>query len=243
MRVHGRPPVKPPKQLNYHRVIQQVEIKTPLVKPVEPIVEVHQELPDDVYTHYTLRHLWVPARHVINMRGPEFSYTPKDWNDSNQLHRRIQAGQRLVGLMNAKLNFFNRLEESILVHGIANPIILTSGYPKFLTLDEIPPMLRVVPEQMLVCEVSGGARLLIAQKHNLEVPAIVMDYVGMFDSAKELQSEADIRECFQHKPANISKTNRGLRTSPLPQTHLAREHQDPAIAAGIRWDILNSYTW
>jgi len=243
MRVQGRPPVKPPKQLNYHRTIQQVEFKAPSVESTAPTIDAYQSLPEDFYTSYTLRYVWVPAHNVINMRGPEFTYSPKSWDQPSELHRRIQAGQRLVGLMNAKLNFYNRLEESILTTGIANPVILTSGYPKFLSLEDIPPFLRVVPEQMLVCEVSGGARLMLAQKHNMQVPAIVVDYVGMFSEAKELTSEAEIRECFQHKPANINKTNRGLHVSPLSNSHLSRDHQDPTIAAGIRWDILSSYTW
>ena len=84
---------------------------------------------------------------------------------------------------------------------------------------------------------------MIAQKHDLRIPAIVVDYVGMFDSAKELTNEDEIRECFGHKPNNVSKTNRGLRVSPLPQTHLPKDYQDPTIVSRVYWDILNSHTW
>lgn len=222
------------------RAIPAQPVVRPVIKSKERLANIREKHKntDTQYKEYTLRYALVDSRSIINMCGPEYNYKPENWEDKKELRKRIEVGQKYIHLMNKNIGFYEKLEESILTEGFKNPILLTSGPPRFRAMEEIPPFLDVKIPDMLLCEIIGGSRLLIAQKHGFLIPAIINDFVGRFPEARILKTESDVAACFENVPAEIIITNRGLRISPPLHTHLDRAYQDPKQVMAARRQVL-----
>lgn len=245
MKIIKNQEIKRSKPVNYNKHKNQVTVeqprppKTPL-KTKEDInrIRIKPQNLDVKFDSFELRYVLVNSRQIINLCSPEYNYKPSNWDNKEELNKRIRIGQKYIWLMNQNMGFYDRLEASILSEGFRNPILLTSGPPKFRSLDEIPPELRSSPKDLLLCEVLGGSRLLIAAKHDLLIPAIVNDYTGAFSHGRLLMNNEDIKGCFTDIPTEILITNRGLRLSPPKHIQLDEKYHDPQTVIVNRRNIL-----
>lgn len=77
--------------------------------------------------------------------------------------------------------FFTKLEKSVLSEGIINPVLcysVKSGtYPVY-----------------------GANRVYYAKIHELDIPCIIIDYTGQYDSLEELRTERDILDKYTDTP-------------------------------------------
>lgn len=126
------------------------------------------------------------------------AYNAKNHKNPEKL---AQAKQEYLDLFNKKNRFYIKLEKSILDKGFRNPIIVNSGYVvahlRFLFKGQA---------DFLVCDNNGGSRLRIAQKHNLTIPCIILDFIGKFvnnPNYTELFTSVDILKCYKDPPGNI----------------------------------------
>lgn len=126
------------------------------------------------------------------------AYNIKNHKTPEKLAR---AKEEYIDFFNKKNGFYIKLEESILTEGIHNPIIVNAGY--------VTAHLRSLFKQQtdfLVCDNNGGSRLRLAQKHNLTVPCIILDFIGKFandSNYTELFTSEDILRYFKNPPGNI----------------------------------------
>ena len=102
------------------------------------------------------------SRSIFNIVGP------RDHTDYRQ-----KALDREERLLKKNKGFYERLEQDVLTNGFINPIIVVRN--KWFTMewgigDQCKP----------ACPQYGGSRLWIAQKHDLDIPAIICDYDGKF---------------------------------------------------------------
>jgi len=74
--------------------------------------------------------------------------------------------------------------------------------------------------KILICFSSGGSRLWVAQKHNLDVPCIVADFVNRFPEGRILKTERDILDLHKDKPSKITIGGHGVSVADLPQIHM-----------------------
>lgn len=80
-----------------------------------------------------------------------------------------------------KNKFYTELEKSILEKGFINPIMINAGFCPPIDHRKLPNAMKKNPSEILVCCKWGGSRLYIAQKHNLEIPCLVSDFIDRFD--------------------------------------------------------------
>ena len=110
------------------------------------------------------------------------------------------------------------MEDSILKEGLHNPIIVSAGY--------VSKHLRFLfkgQTDFLVCDNNGGSRLRLAQKHNLIVPCIILDFVGTFandPNYTELFTPEDILRYFKEPPGNIQLHDNKISVENPHHSHL-----------------------
>ena len=66
----------------------------------------------------------------------------------------------------------------------------------------------------------GTSRLWLARGLDLDVPAVVADYVGRWDNLEELHTEEEIREKFIDQPEVVELGDMEMRIDSCPHTHL-----------------------
>jgi hypothetical protein len=103
--------------------------------------------------------------------------------------------------MEEKNGFFSKLEKSILEEGFRNPIVLTSKND------------RLTPRY-------GGSRIMIAQKHKMDIPAIIADFDDRFSNAEILSDANKIRSKFKDQPKSIHYKPHGINISGCKDIHL-----------------------
>lgn len=154
---------------------------------------------------YSVYSVLIPSRNIINLCGPDRI------NDN-------EYTQKMVSSRNNKDFFYSKLEKHILGYGIKNPIVVSLGFcPKSL--------IKFIPEDKsddylnhFICDRHGGSRLFIAQKHNLPIPCIVIDFNSFFEGKlRELRTVKDISSQFINKPKKITHTAEGIHIIDLPQ--------------------------
>lgn len=172
------------------------------------------------------------AHDIINLCGPERG--PKGW-DPETIEARKKKTEYRVKVINNRERFFDKLEVSILKHGFRNPILVTAGLfskayraaDKTTKVDRyiemIPPNKRDNLESLLTTERVGGSRLYWAQKHNLEVPCIVNDFVNSIPNGKILKTEEDVLAYFTDKPITFRMDQTGVLIYGLPHIHLSEK--------------------
>lgn len=122
------------------------------------------------------------------------------------------------------VNFFDRLEASVLKEGFRNPILASAlpyhsidNYYKNYSINEKQErfLISYIPEKfngekpILVCHKQGGSRLWVAQKHNLKVPVLISEFCDYFPSLEDLD-ENQIRKLFKDEIIKIRYTSTGI---------------------------------
>lgn len=138
---------------------------------------------------------------------------------------------------NARNGFFNKLENSILKEGIRNPIMCWAleewpekenekyKFYKYYHKEQrfakhMIPLEFIDKKILLICRTHGGSRLMIAQKHSLEVPCIISDFCNAFPDYETLTSISEISKKFKDQPKEIRLGKLGVLALHLPQVHL-----------------------
>lgn len=124
--------------------------------------------------------------------------------DANIIPNVQEPPQDRIDSMNSENNWFEKLEESIVNHGLRNPICLTA---KDGILD-----IRY-----------GGSRLMISQKHNLKVHAIVADFDDRFPDAETADPNDPVtfvRSKFVDQPKKVIFKPHGINISGCMDVHL-----------------------
>lgn len=147
---------------------------------------------------YTIRHAILPSRDIYNFCGPGYGkhfLSPEERKAVQEKH---------VEQRNKRDGFFAKLEESVLREGFRNPVTVNCGYIHNTCWRNLPPHITDCGlENFLVCVEWGGSRLYIAQKHNLDVPCVIVDYSDKFTNERWLKTADDIRSVYVDKPSKI----------------------------------------
>jgi len=138
----------------------------------------------------------------------------------NHLEPDLANGPGHVDELNKRTGFFTKLEESILRDGMINPILVSLGWAPPRTYEKMPKNIQTSLDKTLICLTTGGSRLWIAQKYNMDVPCIISDYIGKYADQQELK-EADIMKYFkQSGRVKVIYGQRGLLIKDLQPFHL-----------------------
>lgn len=147
---------------------------------------------------YKLRFTTINSNDIYNYAGPGYGvhYCSKE--------ERARQAQKHVDARNKRDGFFDKLEESILKDGFRNPLIIHAGFVYPSVWKNMPPYLtNQGMENVLMCMNWGGSRLWVAQKHNLDVSCVVLDFVNRFKNEPWLKTANEIRSAFTDKPTKI----------------------------------------
>jgi len=129
-------------------------------------------------------------------------------------------GEGHMDELNAQNGFFIKIEESILKDGIINPILVSLGWVIPNVYDTLPEDIQKSLDKTLICLTKGGSRLWVAQKHNLDVPCIISDYVGTYDGQQDLNESGIMSYFKQPGGAKVKYGSRGLLIKHLQHIHL-----------------------
>ena len=151
------------------------------------------------YTFYDVRYAILNSSDIINLVQP--------------------PNEKYIEIKNKCYNnFYINLEESILEHGVKNPILVTAGIKGSpLTVrnkHKIPNNIEL--NDIIVCDRLGGSRLWVAQKHNLKIPCIISDFINKFFDKEKLETFEQIYGKFTNRPAKIDADKCGLHVYGLP---------------------------
>lgn len=157
---------------------------------------------------YKVRFVTIPARHIfgsVGRSGGGYNSVWSDWSDQGRARRDVIM-QEYEQALDDLCGHYRQLEDSILREGFRNPITVTCGPPRKRSWEQLPPEMRELPpEQLLILETTtGGSRLHVAQKHDMEIPCIVSDWCGRFDNEPEIRDEAEARMCYLDQPRTIT---------------------------------------
>jgi len=125
----------------------------------------------------------------------------------------VVPGACIIPIVERKIKpkFFVALRENVKLDGFRNPILIYA-----------------TPEGLLLA--FGGSRLRVAKELNINVPAIIVDYVGVY-GARELVHEGNYTEFFRDPPVLFKITEHGVDTHYSLERN-RREFYDPA---GMAW--------
>lgn len=135
------------------------------------------------------------------------------YTDSN---KRKEAENHYIEQFNKKNdNFYINLEKSVLENGFRNPILVTRGWAPESAKKRINqgfPDLRY--EDTNFCCTFGGSRLWVANRNNLKVPCIVVDYTNSPLSTNRIDYVGDLYRLFTDMPGPIMFNDGFLRITP-----------------------------
>lgn len=157
---------------------------------------------------YRVRYVMIPARDIFGMVGRSgggYNTIWSDWSEEGRRKRDLIMREYEQGL-NAICGHYSKLESSILNEGVRNPVIITCGYPRKRRMEHLPPELRKLdPEKLLLMETTtGGSRLHVCQKHNMEIACLVNDWTGRFRDAPLVSTEQEARNYYKDPPKSIT---------------------------------------
>ena len=163
---------------------------------------------------YKVRYRMLPSKDIFNPIGPD--NTLSKWTPPRP---RIDEYHRI----DIK---YHKLEASILKEGIRNPILVIAGWYGDGQKWQMPKEWHDDKVKTLICWRNGGSRLWAAQRHNLDVPCLIADYVNMFPDDKELTSIEEIFKIYKDKPNRIKLIETGIKVYNLPQIHLMENYDE-----------------
>lgn len=186
---------------------------------------------------------------MVGRCGGGYNTTWADWTYSGRMAR-VNIIREFEEGMNQICGHYEKLEKSILEHGIRDPLIISCGIPIKKKPYHIPPeVMDIIPPNRLLLEgTTGGSRLWVAQKHNIPVPCIVNDYTRKRHSGRLLRNTDEVLELFGDQPMQLSKNPRLGVTVPFDPTksgfHMNGEWREDQIVrkrAPMWVSIMNKY--
>ncbi len=120
---------------------------------------------------------------------------------SDIIYNKIAPWPERIDELNKKNEFFIKLEKSILKEGFRNPVLLSARKNDIQTL-------------------YGGSRVMIAQQHKLDVPALIADYDNLFPELDMIASVDEIYDLFKDKPSQIIFNEEEIRIVGWIHSHL-----------------------
>ena len=151
---------------------------------------------------YDIRYAEIPAKDIYNYVGPW------DYRDDERRRNKRQY------LYDQKKDWYDALEEDILANGYKNPILIVCGQLAPNDWNTIPEFAK---KKSLVCNILGGSRLFIGQKHSLVIPCIISDFLGTFSTQPKLYQPSEIKKYFTNPPSIIKYSKFGLDLRDTPQ--------------------------
>ncbi len=124
---------------------------------------------------------------------------------ANKIKNALKPSDQYIDYLNELQGFFIKLELSILKEGFRNPIAIKATNEKVSNI------------------YLGGSRLMIAQKHNLDIPCIICDFDNVFPEAKVLNTIEEIRSYFTDQPVKLLFNHRGIKIGGCEHVHLKDE--------------------
>ena len=175
---------------------------------------------------YTVKYAVLDSAKIFNLCGP-LSAGPRGWTNK-AIQAREVAAQKYIQVMNEKRNFYTRLEESMRLYGVRNPILVNAGWCPSKKLDRLPPEMQENHESILMCHTNGGSRLWIAAKQGLKLECIISDFVDMFPDARVINTANEILSFYKDRPQRMnidrmSNVRGGVSIVNLPQVQLTDE--------------------
>jgi hypothetical protein len=157
---------------------------------------------------YKVRFVILKARDIfgsVGRSGGGYNSVWSDWSDQGRKKREVIMREYEQAL-DALCGHYQRLEQSILQEGFRNPITVTCGLPRKRGMEHLPPEMRELPpDQLLILETTtGGSRLHVAQKYDMEIPCIVSDWYGRFREEPRIHNETEARMCYLDQPRTIT---------------------------------------
>ena len=159
--------------------------------------------------------IMLPARDIFGMVGRcggGHNTVWEDWSDVGRLKRQLIIEEFEEG-MDRLCGHYAKLEQSVLQEGFRNPIVITCGKPQRRKLQNLPPeLLAKDPKELLLLEgTTGGSRLWVAQKYNINVPCIVNDFTGRFNHLTPLRTADEVKKFYKDVPRTLTlDVNKGV---------------------------------
>jgi hypothetical protein len=155
-----------------------------------------------------IHYVSIPARQIFGMVGRcggGYNSLWADWSPKGRAARELIMAEYEQEL-NRICGHYEKLEASILAEGIRNPVVITCGLPKRRTVAHVPPEMLAGPESdlLLLEGTTGGSRLHIAQKYNMNIPCIVNDWTGRFVNEIAITTEQQARTYYKDQPLEIT---------------------------------------
>ena len=171
---------------------------------------------------YKIRYGIFPSRNIFNLLAPGIKNKRTPYGDSEKERLRDEQRAESYIVRRDKMDgFYAKLEESVLRDGVRNPIATVAG--KLRTergFDKLPPYMQLDPTKLWVCDFQGGSRLFMAQRHKLDVPVMIADFVNAFDQYEELTTDEQILSKFQDRPEQIRLYEWGMYFHKIPNVHM-----------------------
>lgn len=169
---------------------------------------------------YVVRYGLIPSRTIFNYCGPRtLDYAMKGFTEE-EINQKSLLSQRWLDRYNKENQFYIKLEESILKEGFRNPLLVIAGNPNAVPKNTLPEYMQEDSKKILVCNLNGGSRLWVAQKHNIDVPCLISDFVEMFPEFAKIDAVQEMKKYYKDDPERLKYGEDGLWIKSLPHTHL-----------------------
>lgn len=172
---------------------------------------------DDYKIYYTV----LPSSMITNGVNPGYRHITGGMSPK-EIAKREAHHLGYIANLNRKNGFYDKLESSILLSGIQNPIVIQAGFCSKIYQKYLPADAQTDHTKILVCDRHGGSRLWVAKKHNMDIPCIISDFVGRFKDSnfEELFTIEEIKEKYVNKPDRITINAQGVHAGALEHIHL-----------------------
>ena len=173
---------------------------------------------------FSIRFASIDSNDIVNLNDPSgvwkvFRHIGDWWNPKYD-PLRVAIKDWYITLFDEANGHYEKLRKSIQRDGILNPLVITSGKPKYRTSDSIPPKHQKNLENLLSVETCGGSRLLIAQELNLKIPCFINDWNSRFSNEILILNREEIIQRLSDKTMNVNISDRGLEIKPITFQHM-----------------------
>lgn len=200
-----------------------------------------------IRAHYTI----INSNSIFGMVGRcggGYNTVWTDWSEQGRQDRELIMAEFEVEI-DKLVGHYTNLEKSILKDGFLNPLIITCGYPLIRKIENVPPEWqdKDVRDLLLLEGGTGGSRLWIAQKYNMEIPCIINDTTSRFTYLPMIYSTDDVKQYYTTPPEITLSTTWGFREINDTATHIhldAKYKSDKALVeerAIIYYNIMKKH--
>lgn len=186
---------------------------------------------------------------MVGRCGGGYNTIWSDWSPAGRAARERIIRDFEAG-MNQICGHYERLEASILEHGMRDPVIITCGWPVRKKQHHVPPEILALPpaKRLLMEGTTGGSRLWVAQRHNIPVPCIINDFSRNYNRGERLYNAEQVIAKYGDAPLELIMSQRTGVTVPFDPTktgfHMGGEWREDQIVkkrAPLWVSIMNKY--